>query len=1527
MSDNQAQTTPLASFHPAIARWFAEKFAAPSPPQVRGWPAIQSGQDTLIAAPTGSGKTLAAFLWCLDSLVRQGLEGRLRDETQVLYISPLRALSNDVQKNLQQPLHEIGQVLTGMGLPAPEIRVMVRTGDTPSAQRQAMASRPPHILVTTPESFYILLTSESGRRMLGSVRTVIVDEIHAVAGSKRGSHLALSLERLEALATRGRPVRIGLSATQKPIEEVARLLVGNREDPASGKPSCAIVDEGYRRHMDLAIELPLRPLEAVCSNEAWEEVYQRIAQLIQQERTTLVFVNTRRLAERLTYHLSKLLGEDQVAAHHGSLSRDQRLKAEQRLKAGDLKALVATSSLELGIDIGTVDLVCQIGSTRSIAAFLQRVGRSGHTLDATPKGRLFALTRDELVECAAIMAEVRRSNLDRIIIPEKPLDVLAQQIVAAVSAQEWGEDDLFRLYCRAYPYRNLTKDEFDDAITMLSEGVATQRGRSGTYLHYDGVNRRLRARKGARLTAMTSGGAIPDTADYDVILEPQNTFIGTVNEDFAIESLPNDIFQLGVSSWRILRVEPGRLRVEDAQGLPPTIPFWLGEAPGRTDELSAAVSWLRKEVGQRLPNVLATLSWLKEETGSGDEAAQQLVDYIAAGKRALGVVPTQETLVLERFFDDSGGMQLVVHSPYGSRINRAWGLALRKRFCRTFNFELQAAATEDAIILSLGMQHSFPLEEVFTYLHPNSAQDVLVQALLAAPMFQTRWRWNLMRSLMLPRQRGGRKVPMPLQRMRADDLLAAVFPDVAACQENIVGDMRIPDHPIVQETLNDCLREAMDIDGFLRLLGNIVGERVNLVVRDTTEPSPFCHEILAAKPYAFLDNAPLEERRTQAVQVRRTLDAETAQSFGALDLEAIERVREQAWPKPESPDELHDALLLLGFLTDEEGRAYQEYFDVLLSQGRVTRLQPLILSKTPPLPLGEHALSHVEGLVLSHVEGGEAEGSESQRRGEGQFLWIASERLPPFQAVYPHAPHTPEVVVPERERARAWEREEALRELVRGRLEGLGPVTASAVAASFGLGKRDILTVLVDLEGEGFAVRGHFSHGIEDQEWCDRRLLARIHRYTLDRLRQEIEPVAASDYLRFLFAWHHVGQEYRLDGPTGLVAVLEQLEGFEIAASGWESEVLPSRLVRYNPDWLEQLSLTGEVAWARLYPAADAGRKAGATRLSPVSFVFRDNLALYLGRTAAPPSSEIHISGVAREVMECLERRGACFFQELTQATRQLASDVEEGLRELVACGLVTCDGFAGLRTLTSPARRRLLRHRRPEPQPRAAIFAPQRLVAGRWSLLPRFHAEQDDQLAPALRPAHSLQSSSSLRLSESNDLQRPELRVYPEPARSGGLSRREGRAESASETIEFLARKYLRRYGVVFPKVLIREPDPPPWRELVRVYRRLEARGEIRGGRFVAGFSGEQYALPEAVQNLRAMRRKKPDGAVVTVNAVDPLNLVGIITPGQRVPAQPGNRVMYRDGVPIAVVTGRETTYLKLPDVGPPVMEAAAVG
>ncbi|HXY60852.1 MAG TPA: DEAD/DEAH box helicase, partial [Chthoniobacterales bacterium] len=808
-------------FHPAVARWFEETFGTPTEPQTRGWPEIQSGRHVLISAPTGSGKTLAAFLASLDQLFREGAAGELPDETQIVYVSPLKALSNDIRKNLQEPLAGIRELLKQEGHDV-DVRAEVRTGDTTAAQRQALIKTPPHILVTTPESLYLLLTSDSGRKMLKTVRTVILDEIHAVVDDRRGAHLALSIERLAALTClrqssggrAGQPLqRIGLSATQKPIEEVARFLVGTPNVDPGGNPNCAIIDVGHRRELDLAIEIPKSPLEAVMSNEVWEEVYSRLAELIQEHRTTLVFVNTRRMAERVTHHLSELLGADSVTSHHGSLSAKLRLEAEDRLKRGELKALVATASLELGIDIGSVDLVCQLATTRSIATLLQRVGRAEHKparnaapSDAggrggLPKGRIFPLSRDELVEVTALLRTARQGELDRLLIPEKPLDVLAQQIVAASATDDWDENELFELVRAAWPYRSLAREEFESVEKMLAEGFSTKRGRRSALIHHDAVNHRIRGRRGARLTALTSGGAIPDNADYRVILEPSETFVGTVNEDFAVESLAGDIFQLGNASWRIVRINSGVVRVEDAKGQPPGIPFWLGEAPARTTELSAAVSKLRVEIEQMLGDGEDVGAWLASDEFWGAqpprlpvsapsptrgarvlprEGAQQVADYFADTYRALGAIPSQQTLVMERFFDESGGMQLVLHSPFGNRINRAWGLALRKRFCRSFNFELQAAATDDAIVISLGTQHSFPLEEVFRYLNSKTVRDLLVQALLDAPMFTIRWRWNATRSLAVPRFRGGSKLAAPLQRMESENLLAAVFPDQLA---------------------------------------------------------------------------------------------------------------------------------------------------------------------------------------------------------------------------------------------------------------------------------------------------------------------------------------------------------------------------------------------------------------------------------------------------------------------------------------------------------------------------------------------------------------------------------------------------------------------------------------------------------------------------------------------------------------------------------------------------------------------------
>ena len=880
-------------FHPAVARWFEQTFGSPTEPQLRGWPAIQSGRHVLISAPTGSGKTLAAFLASLDVLFREGVEADLPDETQVVYVSPLKALSNDIRKNLQEPLAGIRALLNETNGREIDVRAEVRTGDTTAAQRQSLIKKPPHILVTTPESLYLLLTSDSGRRMLGTARTLILDEIHAVVDDRRGAHLALSVERLAALTKR--PLqRIGLSATQKPLEEVARFLVGTRAVDDAGNPDCEIIDIGHRRELDIGIELPGSSLEAVMSNEVWEEIYRRLAELIQAHRTTLVFVNTRRMAERVTHHLSELLGADAVTSHHGSLSAKLRLDAEDRLKRGELKALVATASLELGIDIGSVDLVCQLGTTRSIATLLQRVGRAEHKRGGLPKGRIFPLSRDELVECAALLHSVHRGELDRLSIPEKPLDVLAQQIVAAASTEDWDENEFFELVSSAWPYRNLTHGEFDSVVKMLAEGFSTKRGRRAALIHHDGVNHRLRGRRGARLVALTSGGAIPDNADYRVILEPSETFVGTVNEDFAVESLAGDIFQLGNASWRILRINSGVVRVEDAKGQPPGIPFWLGEAPARTAELSQAVSNVRTEIEKLLSDGGDVSEWIVSEMRLPTEAAQQIADYFADTYRALGALPSQQTLVIERFFDESGGMQLVLHAPFGSRINRAWGLALRKRFCRSFNFELQAAATDDAIVISLGTQHSFPLEEVFRYLTSKTVRDLLVQALLDAPMFAIRWRWNATRSLAVPRFRGGAKIAAPLQRMESENLLAAVFPDQLACLEHIVGDREIPEHPLVKQTIDDCLSEAMDIEGLEEVLRKIEQGEIRCIARDLPEPSPLASEILNARPYAFLDNAPLEERRTQAVYTRRALERNVGDGLGILDSAAIEKVEKEA---------------------------------------------------------------------------------------------------------------------------------------------------------------------------------------------------------------------------------------------------------------------------------------------------------------------------------------------------------------------------------------------------------------------------------------------------------------------------------------------------------------------------------------------------------------------------------------------------------------------------------------------------------
>src|SRR3954453_13724656 len=1188
---------PLRSFHPVVARWFQQRFGEPTAPQQQGWEAIRAGRDTLISAPTGSGKTLAAFLYSLDQLFREGLEGPLPDEIRVVYVSPLKALSADIHLNLAEPRREIRRLAEESGLEAPRITAAIRSGDTPAAERAAMLTPPPHILVTTPESLYLLLTAQRSREMLRTVRMVIVDEIHAVVESRRGAHLALTLERLAHVA-RGPVQRIGLSATVKPIEQVGQWLIGS---PAAQAPrSPAIIDAGHRRALDLALELPNSPLEAVMSGGVWEETYNRLSELIKAHRTTIVFVNTRRLAERVARHLGERLGEHAVTAHHGSLSKETRLDAEERLKQGTLQALVATASLELGIDIGHVDLVCQLGTPRRISTFLQRVGRSGHTVHGTPKGRLFPLTRDELVECVAIIRSVNRGELDRIVIRDKPLDVLAQHIVAETASEDWAEDELFDLCRRAYPYRDLQRAEFDEVVQMLAQGFATRRGRRAALVHHDAINQRIRGRRGARMLAIPSGGAIPDNADYRVILEPENTFVGTVNEDFAVESLQGDIFQLGNTSWRILRVAQGTVRVEDAHGQPPSIPFWLGESPARSDELSAAVSELRREVEDRLENRTQAEAWVRALVNGPESgaAAHQLVEYLAESKRLLGNLPTQQTIVAERFFDEAGGMQLVIHAPFGSRVNRAWGLALRKRFCRQFNFELQAAATEDALLLSLGPQHSFPLESVFRFLSPETVEEILVQARLDAPMFGTHWRWNANIALAIPRSRGGRKNPPQIQRMQAEDLLAAAFPDAAACLENIPGDREIPNHPLVKQTIDDCVHEVMDLAGLTKILHRIQAEEIQLVARDLPEPSPLAHEILNARPYAFLDDAPLEERRTQAVYTRRAFEPSSADDLGALDPAAIEQVRDEAWPDIENADELHDTLLTSGFLTEVEGlsgrngQSWGGFLRELVASGRADRVS----------------------------------------LNSGYALWLATERLPEVQAVIAHP-----------DEGQSVGREAAVRELIRGRMGIVGPVTASQLAASLEIDDTDADVALAALEAEGVVLRGHFTQGSSQLEWCDRRLLARIHRYTLNRLRAEIEPVSAADFMRFLFAWQRIDPEHRVSGLEGLAAVIEQLDGFELPAAAWEMDVLGSRCEEYDPALLDTLCMMGRVAWGKTGGRPD-GRSAGPICSTPVALFLRKHADQWLARNTGDNYELSSYGSVLRDV---LQQRGASFFHEL----------------------------------------------------------------------------------------------------------------------------------------------------------------------------------------------------------------------------------------------------------------------------------------
>lgn len=1405
---------PWNYFHTAVQSWFYHKFGTSTSVQAESWPAITENQYTLIAAPTGSGKTLAAFLVAIDSIVKQGIENTLTQETQVVYVSPLKALGNDIERNLQEPLKGIRETLKEGGYPDFNIKVSVRTGDTTAAERSAMLKVPPHILVTTPESLYLLLTSNSGRNMLSNVKTVIIDEIHAMADDKRGSHLALSLERLENLVTH--PLkRIGLSATQKPIERVAAYLTGNRPDA-----KCKIINHTGSRKYDLELLLPHSPLSPVMSNEVWTEIHQKLAALILEHQTTIIFVNTRRLAERLTHNLDPYLGKDAVTAHHGSMSKKHREQAEQQLKHGQLKAMIATASLELGIDIGAVDLVVQISSPRRISTFVQRLGRSRHYVNGIPKGRLVPLTLNDLLECTALLDSVRKGELDELQIPEKPLDVLAQQIVAEVSCRDYGYDELYALVERAYPYGNLQEHEYEEVVETLANGYTTRRGKGSAYLHFDKVNMRLKARKAARLTAITNGGTIPDSFDFDVLLEPENTVVGTVNEDFATESIPGDIFQLGNSSWRIKKIENGKVRVEDAHGQPPDMPFWLGEAPGRSFELSMAVSTLINAVSGVVnsdnSSIADGISWVKQHYFLEEHAAEQLVKYLAFTKAALGDLPSNKTIILERFFDLAGDMHLVIHAIFGSRMNKAWGLALRKRFCRKFNFELQAAANENGIVLSLGPTHSFPLEEVASYLNASTVRDVLIQALLDSPVFGVRWRWNATTALAIARRRGGKKMPAQLQRMQSEDLISLIFPDQQACLENIQGDREIPDHPLIRQTIDDCLHEAMDIDNLEALLREITAGKVTVIAKDLKEPSPMAQEVIVAQPYAFLDNAPLEERRVHAVASRRWTDMDIASSAAQLDPLAIKKVTDEAWPLVRNADELYEALMVTGFVTEQElqqkedKQTWQTFFSELIGENRATRVL--------------HPNSDVR-------------------------YWVAIERMEELIQMFPGSRAVPELHIPENIKTAVGESDPMV-EMLRSRLGVSGPVTVNALATLFSMPASTIETALYQLENEGSVLRGHFNPGTAE-EWCERRLLARIHRFTLDKLRSDIQPVSPSAFMHFLFHWQHLIEPQE---PSSLGTILDQLEGYEAQSVAWEGDIFPSRIRNYTYTSLDLLLMTGEYSWGRFrLGKSDSGPFTSTPiRTTPISFL-KQGLLRYHQTDHPVDPEELTVNG--KSMYALLQTYGAQFFFQLQEKSTLFTSQVEDALTELISAGLVTSDSFTGLRTLLIPDKYYTNKRKAGK-----VTFNFQQ--AGRWWLLHSSHEKE---------------------MHTNNE-------AY----------------------LNAMAHMLLKRYGIVFRKLAEKEKLLAIWYDLLKIYRRMEAQGTIRGGRFVDGFGGEQYALPEAVTWMRKINKEEPEDKYVSISAADPLNLTGFITPGKRVPALYNNRILYLNGAPVAIKEGKDVVFVR---------------
>jgi ATP-dependent helicase Lhr and Lhr-like helicase len=1258
----------MPAFLPFVHRWFGDTFSEATRPQREGWEAIASGRDTLIVAPTGSGKTLAAFLWALDHLHRLGLEGRLEDRVYVVYVSPLRALNNDIEKNLREPLAGIRAAAAAQGLALPEVRVAVRTGDTLAAARQAMTRRPPHVLITTPESLYILLTSQGFRPALARARFVIVDEVHALMANKRGAHLALSLERLQALVQDGagaRPQRIGLSATVRPVEDALAFLTGaTARDPV-------LIDAGFSRDLDVQVVSPVDDFLTATSDTVWDAALQQIAELVQAHRTTLVFAQSRRAAERLARDLNDRIPDDpvapfgpgeseggvapfgkKVAAHHGSLSRRARLEAESRLKAGELRALVATSSLELGIDVGAIDLVVQVQSPRNVAAALQRVGRAGHLLSRTSKGRIVVTKGEELMEAAAVVRTIREGQLDRIAMPEAPLDVLAQQIVAAVAAESLPVDTLHARFVNAAPYRSLSRETFVEVVRAVAEPLPLEVKGVAPRILWDRVNDRLHARRGSRFLALTAGGTIPDAGLLDVYVAETDLKVGTLDEEFVTESLPGDVFLLGSHAWRIAKVRADRVLVEDAQGMSPTIPFWKGEHPSRSWDLGLAVGRLRRDAADRLdaPDFEA---WAARETGLDPRAARAMHAWLVKAGEVLQGVADDQGIVVESFSDEMGGRHAMIHSVFGMRINGAWGMALREQVRRRFGLLVEASHVDDGILLSFAPGQVPPApERLVTLVTPEDLDPLLGEALIGSPMFATRFRHAAVRALFIPRMTRGQRTPAYLQRLKADALL-----------ESVRGQ---PDFPVVAETLRECFHDAYDVPRLKRLLERLHDGELWTRHVDTPLPSPFVYPLLLAWDWAYLGAGHAEERRSDTIQMRKAWSVAPG-PLRADIVAAVEAELQKTTP-------------------DRRARDANELAAVLDDLGDLTRAE-----------IADRVLGDADALIAALVA--------ERRIAEVEFgdrrTWIPATDATLYAGLATEA---------------------GLERLALRVLRTRGPMTADALAARYGLAGAEVMPALERLVLRGVVRRGTFVAEAEGPQYVHVAVLDEIQRRQVHARRLPRPVVTAEQFSAFLLRRHHLHPEHRLVGPPGVLAALELLQGEDFPARVWEQDLLPARVEDYQREWLDRLGLSGEIVWTVFEPGGGDRGRAGR-----IGVALREN-AGWLREAGERPELDPSV----KNVLLHLQLRGASFARDLARATGLDPARALAALWELFRAGLATPDTFSAIVAAAAlpragqargPARRR--RPRRGQARGPLVHLPP----VGRWSAL-----AEDEPLSPEER-------------------------------------------------------------------------------------------------------------------------------------------------------------------------------------------------